>query len=101
MNWPTNSIFFPAGVSACRSSWITRTVAGSGAFAAGWAFGESALFKAHTRTADILADTDVQLYSFNPTGLREMQDPLAARVLTRMLSNLAELSLARLERAQP
>ncbi|MGB5440659.1 MAG: glutaminase A [Gammaproteobacteria bacterium] len=70
-----------------------------GAFAAGWAFGESALFKAHTRTADILADTDVQLYSFNPTGLREMTNPVAARVLTKMLSNLAELSLARLERA--
>ena len=70
-----------------------------GAYAAGWAFGESALFKAHTRTADIIADTDVQLYSFNPVVLREMDDPLAARLLTKLLSNLSELGLARLERA--
>lgn len=66
---------------------------------AGWAFGESALFSGHNRTADIRADTSVHLYSLNPVRLREMANPTATRVLIKLLTNLSELSLTRLERA--
>lgn len=66
---------------------------------AGWAFGESALFSGHNRTADIRADTGVNLYSLDPDRLREMDHPTATRVLIKLLTNLSELSLMRLERA--
>jgi len=66
---------------------------------AGWAFGESALFSNHTRTADIRADTPVHLQSLEPVRLKHMDDPLAARVLMKLMRNLSQLSLARLERA--
>jgi glutaminase len=69
------------------------------ASAAGWALGESALFDAHNRTADLQADTAVVLYSLDPKALRGLEDPLASRVMLKLLGNLSELSLARLERA--
>lgn len=68
-------------------------------FTAGRAFGESALFAAHKRTADILADTPVQVYSLKPTILREHEDPAASQVMMKLLTNFSELSLGRLDRA--
>jgi len=69
------------------------------AYDAGWAFGESALFKTHTRTAAIIAETDVLLYSFNPAMLVNEKDPMAACILAKLHGNLSELNLTRLERA--
>jgi glutaminase len=66
---------------------------------AGWAFGESALFTNHNRTAEIRSDTPVNLYSLCPNTLKDTTDPLAARVMMKLVSNLSELTLARLERA--
>jgi CRP-like cAMP-binding protein/ABC-type transporter Mla MlaB component len=66
---------------------------------AGWAFGESALFNGHNRTADIRADTPVHVYSLHPERLQDPGNPVATRVMLKLLSNLSELSLARLERA--
>jgi len=63
---------------------------------AGWTFGESALFKGHIRTADIVADTTVSVYSLDPNRLEDGADPLATRVRMKLLSNLAELSITRL-----
>ena len=68
------------------------------ASAAGTIFGESALFENHIRNADIIADTPVQVYSLEPGRLRELEDPLATRVQMKLLSNLSELSVARLGR---
>ena len=65
---------------------------------AGWAFGESALFSNHKRTADIRADTPVYVHSFRPDRLKEMETPVATRVMMKLMSNLSELSLTRLER---
>ena len=66
---------------------------------AGWAFGESALFSDHPRTADIIADTPVHVYSLIPNRLTGIGSPLATRVMMKLLGNLSELSLLRLERA--
>jgi glutaminase len=66
---------------------------------AGWAFGESALFSEHTRTADIRTDTPVHVYSLCPDTLQDTENPMAARVMLKLLRNLSELSLARLEHA--
>jgi glutaminase len=66
---------------------------------AGWAFGESALFSGHTRTADIRTDTPVHVYSLYPDSLKAAENPMATRVMLKLLRNLSELSLARLERA--
>jgi CRP-like cAMP-binding protein len=66
---------------------------------AGWAFGESALFADHTRTADIRADTPVIVYSLQPERLQTMESPVATGVMIKLLRNLSELSLVRLERA--
>jgi len=63
---------------------------------AGWTFGESALFKGHIRTADIVADSSVQVYSLDPEKLQEQADPVATRIRMKLLSNLSELSIARL-----
>lgn len=65
---------------------------------AGWAFGESALFH-EKRTADIFADTDVQLLSLRPECLMALDTPLATRTTIKMLANLAALSLHRLGKA--
>ncbi|MEN8174151.1 MAG: glutaminase A [Pseudomonadota bacterium] len=69
------------------------------ASAAGWAFGESALFDGHSRTADILADTPVTLYSFDPGVLDDLENPVATRIMVKLLRNLSEITLARLARA--
>ena len=66
------------------------------ASAAGWTFGESALFQDHARTADIVADTPVQVFSLDPTALRQGADAVAASLRLKLLSNLSELSLDRL-----
>jgi len=66
------------------------------ASAAGWTFGESALFEGHTRTADIIADTPVEVYTLDPRRIRELEDALAVGVRTKLFRNLSELSLARL-----
>jgi glutaminase len=63
---------------------------------AGWSFGESALFKGHIRTADIVADTSVRVYSIDPGVLHELTGSVATQVRMKLLSNLSELSLARL-----
>jgi glutaminase len=68
------------------------------ASAAGWAFGESALFH-EKRTADIFADTDVDLLSLCPERLMAQNSPLATRLMIKMLSNLAALTLNRLGKA--
>ncbi len=68
------------------------------ASAAGTIFGESALFENHFRIADIIADTPVQVYSLEPSRLRELEDPLAIRVKMKLFGNLSELSVARLGR---
>jgi glutaminase len=68
------------------------------ACATGWAFGESALFNNHARTADILADTPAYVFSLNPATLRALEDPLASRVMLKLLSNLSELNHERLAR---
>jgi len=70
-----------------------------GAFAPGWVFGESAFFEGHHRTADIIAETAVRLYSFAPADLRASRDPASTLLLNRLLANLSELNLARLARA--
>jgi glutaminase len=69
------------------------------AYTAGWAFGESALFARHTRTAEIHADTPVLVYSLDPVRLDESDSPVARNIRARLLGNLSEISLARLERA--
>jgi glutaminase len=69
------------------------------AFSAGLAFGESALFEAHTRTADIVADTDVKVFSLEPDALDTLTDPLASRIMIKLLRNLADVTLARLGQA--
>jgi CRP-like cAMP-binding protein len=69
------------------------------AFSAGLAFGESALFEGHTRTADIVADTDVKVFSLGPGDLDTLTDPLASRIMIKLLRNLADLTLARLGQA--
>jgi glutaminase len=69
------------------------------AFTAGWAFGESALFSDHQRSAEIHADTPVHLYSLVPGALRDTGNPAAELVLVKLMNNLSELSLQRLERA--
>jgi glutaminase len=66
---------------------------------AGWAFGESALFPGHTRTADIRADTPVHVFGLQPDTLQGMDSLTATRVMIKLLRNLSELSLTRLERA--
>jgi glutaminase len=71
-----------------------------GAATAGWAFGEAALFSNHNRTADIHADTPVSVYSLDAASLRDMDSPVASRIMLQLLSNLSELSIARLERAK-
>mgnify|MGYP001825625193 FL=1 len=68
------------------------------ASAAGWAFGESALFH-EKRTADIFADTDVQLLSLRPERLMAKNSPQATRLMIKMLGNLAALTLQRLGKA--
>ena len=69
------------------------------AFSAGLAFGESALFEGHRRTADIVADTDVKVFSLGPGDLDTLTDPLASRIMIKLLRNLADLTLARLGQA--
>jgi CRP-like cAMP-binding protein/anti-anti-sigma regulatory factor len=69
------------------------------AFTAGWAFGESALFSDHQRSAEIQADTAVHIYSLVPAALTDTDNPAAERVLTKLVNNLSELNLQRLERA--
>ncbi len=70
-----------------------------GAFAAGWVFGESAFFSDHKRTADIVAESAVTLYSLQPGSLERLTDPHAPALRNRMMANLAELNLGRLARA--
>lgn len=69
------------------------------AFSAGSAFGESALFNGHSRTADIVADTAVSLFSLDLHTLETLKDPLATRIMMMLLRNLADISLERLGRA--
>jgi glutaminase len=66
---------------------------------AGWAFGESALFSNHARTADIRADTAVSVLCLDPAALGASDNPAADRIMMKFLRNLSELSLTRLERA--
>jgi CRP-like cAMP-binding protein len=63
---------------------------------AGWTFGESALFKDHVRTADIVADSPVRVFSMDPNRLLEHTDPVATHIRMKLLNNLSELSIARL-----
>jgi glutaminase len=70
-----------------------------GAFAAGWMFGESAFFEGHIRMADIVADTAVELLALKPASLRDSDDPAGQLLLGKLLTNLAELSLNLLARA--
>jgi len=69
------------------------------ASAAGWAFGESALFAGHKRTADIVAETPVRLYSLDPQALADLKDPAATGVMMKLLRNLSDVTLDRLGRA--
>lgn len=66
---------------------------------AGWAFGESALFRNHVRTAAIHADSAVKVHSLDARDLRNDESPVAARLAMKLVSNLSEISLQRLERA--
>lgn len=66
---------------------------------AGWAFGESAMFRGRVRTADIVADTDVRLYSLDPGLLENSGDPKIAALAVKLLRNLADVTMARLGRA--
>jgi len=68
------------------------------ASAAGWAFGESALFKHHTRTADIIADTRVRVYRLQPEKLWKLETPVATSVKLKLLGNLSETSMDRMGR---
>jgi CRP-like cAMP-binding protein len=70
-----------------------------GAFTAGWVFGEAAFFDRRKRTADILADTGVSLFSLDPLLLRQSENEIARDVQHRLLANLAEINLGRLGRA--
>ena len=63
---------------------------------AGWTFGESALFKGHIRTADIVADSPVRVYSLDPDRLQDEAGPVATQIRIKLLGNLSELSIARL-----
>lgn len=63
---------------------------------AGWTFGESALFRGHIRTADIVADSSVRVYSLDPDRIQEQASPVATQVRIKLLSNLSELSIARI-----
>jgi len=67
--------------------------------AAGWAFGEAALFGSGPRTADVLAETDVFVYRLDVRRLRELETPLAREVQLKIMRNFAEITLARLARA--
>jgi ABC-type transporter Mla MlaB component len=69
------------------------------ASAAGWIFGEAALFDQRKRTADILADTPVLLYELRPSELQNLETPVAMRTYTKLLKSLAEIGMARLQRA--
>lgn len=70
-----------------------------GAYAAGWVFGESAFFEGHRRTADIVADTAVELLVLDPEALARHPDAAARGLRCRLLANLAELNFERLGRA--
>jgi glutaminase len=63
---------------------------------AGWTFGESALFRGHIRTADIVADSPVRVYSLDPERLQEQASPVATQMRMKLLGNLSELSIVRL-----
>ncbi len=65
----------------------------------GWTFGESALFGGHTRTADVIADTDVSLLRLRPQELEASNDPRAASMRLKLFRNLAEMTLLRLKQA--
>lgn len=69
------------------------------AFAAGRTIGESAFFAHHLRTADIVADTEVELFSLKPGELRVSDEPLAQSLNNALVSNLAEQGLDLLARA--
>jgi len=69
------------------------------AYTAGWAFGESALFQGHTRSAAIHADTPVQVYSLTPELLLRPDNPILADIRLKLVSNLSRINLERLERA--
>ena len=70
-----------------------------GAFAAGWIFGESAFFNGHRRSADIVADSAVEVFSLNPAQLLHSDAGCAPSLRNKLFANLAELNLARLARA--
>jgi len=63
---------------------------------AGWVFGESALFKGHIRTANIVADSPALVYSLNPDRMQELTSSVATQVRMKLLSNLSELCIVRL-----
>jgi len=69
------------------------------AASAGWSFGESALFGGHTRTAEVVADTDAVLLCLQPDLLESNEDPVAARVRLKLFRNLADINMERLKRA--
>ena len=66
---------------------------------AGWAFGESALFGNGSRTADVIAETDATVCSFDVGSLRALTTPVARAVLLKLFQNFAETTLSRLARA--
>lgn len=68
------------------------------ASAAGWAFGESALLH-EKRTADIFADTDVNLLTLRPERLMANDGPLATRLMIKVHCNLVALILNLLGKA--
>lgn len=66
---------------------------------AGWSFGESALFGGHTRTASVVADTDVELQVLEPGRLEASDHPAALRVRLKLFRNLAGINMDRLKAA--
>ena len=63
---------------------------------AGWTFGESALFKGYIRTADIVADTRVRVFSLDHEKMQHLENSVATQLRVKLLSNLSELVITRL-----
>lgn len=64
----------------------------------GSAFGEIAVLDHDTRSADVIADTEVRCFSFKLSSLRRLPAPLAAAIQLKLTQGLAKLLARRLRR---
>lgn len=70
-----------------------------GVLSSGSAFGEAALFTEQSRSADVLADTNVILRELQTSKLLERKDPLALSAQNKLFFNLSIMYDKRLRRA--